>query len=352
MKKYSLNEGNDELVRSLLLMKYDTKKTLTENKEVLEQYSFREIKNPNLVTDQDLMGDTGRLRSFFQMTSDFSGLLSGLPNLWDMVGFNYTNAFAGRRIGVKGVVDALDGWVDEEDLGYILAVIASLNGKCYLDDTATPPTKVPAINRFLELYQEDEGEDLVSEIQGVGTKTLRTGTEKIKTKIINLIESLKKLPCPEGDTNPEDTKCPPGQFYNPKIKKCQTTPCGGCIPSLCPKGTKLVNGKCVGGGGSSWRECTDFPLTKGCKGKLVSDIQKCVGASIDGKFGPQTERKISEKGYSTTVTKDVYDNIIKACGETNITGGEDDWRSAEEETGGTGDDFVSSSESNKNETEG
>ena len=35
MKKYDLKEGKDELIRSILLMKYDTKKTLTENKKVL-----------------------------------------------------------------------------------------------------------------------------------------------------------------------------------------------------------------------------------------------------------------------------------------------------------------------------
>jgi hypothetical protein len=33
MRKHKLSEGKEELVRALLLMKYDTKKTLTENQE-------------------------------------------------------------------------------------------------------------------------------------------------------------------------------------------------------------------------------------------------------------------------------------------------------------------------------
>jgi hypothetical protein len=35
MEKYNLNEGNKALNRVLLMMKYDSKKTLVENKEVL-----------------------------------------------------------------------------------------------------------------------------------------------------------------------------------------------------------------------------------------------------------------------------------------------------------------------------
>ena len=36
MEKYNLNEGNDALKRVLLMMKYDAKKTLTENIEEME----------------------------------------------------------------------------------------------------------------------------------------------------------------------------------------------------------------------------------------------------------------------------------------------------------------------------
>jgi len=329
MKKYSLNEGNDELVRSLLLMKYDTKKTLTENKEVLGDIVLEQDNPcPNTIDETTLKSKASRVSDLFNyMTTPF------------------------LRIA----------YIRERSVE-ILNIITELSKKNFYDSILK--TCENSLKRFKMEFEreytsgggftitdnlEEEFKDLIDGYIGETDPVSKRYLEEALKILNNNIEKPVKK---QEDTNPEDTKCPPGQFYNPKIKKCQTTPCGGCIPSLCPKGTKLVNGKCVGGGGSSWRECTDFPLTKGCKGKLVSDIQKCVGASIDGKFGPQTERKISEKGYSTTVTKDVYDNIIKACGETNITGGEDDWRSAEEETGGTGDDFVSSSESNKNETEG
>ena len=37
MGKYDLNEGNEALNRVLLMMKYDSKKTLTENKEEVDE---------------------------------------------------------------------------------------------------------------------------------------------------------------------------------------------------------------------------------------------------------------------------------------------------------------------------
>lgn len=72
-----------------------------------------------------------------------------------------------------------------------------------------------------------------------------------------------------------------------------------------------------GGTGGGYRECNDFPLTKGCQGSMVSEIQGCLKISQDGKFGPQTENALKSKGYSTSVTKEVYDKIMKDCGKTD-----------------------------------
>ena len=72
-----------------------------------------------------------------------------------------------------------------------------------------------------------------------------------------------------------------------------------------------------GNGGGGYKVCDSFPLTKGCSGSKVSEFQKCIGVTDDGKFGPKTEQKLKDKGYSTTVTQEVYDKILKNCGSSN-----------------------------------
>jgi hypothetical protein len=67
-------------------------------------------------------------------------------------------------------------------------------------------------------------------------------------------------------------------------------------------------------GPNKWRECSEFPLTKGCKGDKVSKIQNCLGISADGKFGPMTEKTLLNKGYNTSVTQEIYDKIMNNCG--------------------------------------
>lgn len=71
------------------------------------------------------------------------------------------------------------------------------------------------------------------------------------------------------------------------------------------------------GSGTTYRVCDSFPLTKGCKGSKVMEFQKCIGVSADGKFGPKTEQGLKDKGYSTTVTQEVYDKILKNCGQSD-----------------------------------
>lgn len=179
-------QGEEELKRALLMMKYDNRNTLSEN---YEKIIIKEQASTTIVTDTDLLGNTNLLRSYFQT-------VAGDYNIFDTMGLNTTNIIAGRRAGVKGVVDALDGWVDENDLAFVLGLVGGLKGKCYEDDTQNPPVKVPAIKRFLELYSEDEGgDDLISDVQSVGTTTLRTGSEKLKSQIVNTINQLQQETC-------------------------------------------------------------------------------------------------------------------------------------------------------------
>ena len=89
--------------------------------------------------------------------------------------------FMDRRKGVKGLVDALDGWVDNEDLAFVLAQLSFFKDKKYQDPVSGK--LVPAITKIKELYQEDEGSDLIADIESVGTKTLSNMTLKDGTDV-------------------------------------------------------------------------------------------------------------------------------------------------------------------------
>ena len=89
--------------------------------------------------------------------------------------------------------------------------------------------------------------------------------------------------------------------------KSYTIECGGS-PVPPPPPVPPKPGKC--------KPCGNFPFTTWCKNDKIRDIQSCIGAKADGCIGPETEGKLRDKGYSTTITKDVYDKIMKDCGKS------------------------------------
>ena len=156
------------------------------------KYIINEQVATNVMTDNDLMGDTNVFRSFVQNLNDFNVLFKPL-------GLSPVDFLAGRRIGVKGVVDALDGWVDEKDLGYVLNVLNGLKGKCYSDNTKKPAVLIPAMKRFIELYKKDEGAELSDDVSSVGT--LKDATIKLKEQILNVIKSYSAQSCAPTQIN-------------------------------------------------------------------------------------------------------------------------------------------------------
>jgi hypothetical protein len=274
--KYSPHEA---LERIKLMMNYDSSKTLNENKKIIfEDEETTTSTDANTLTVADLMGDTGRLRQYFQTVSDF-GSIVGLPNLFDIVGVNPANLLAGRRNGVKGAVDALDGFVDLEDLTYVLTVIKSLDGKCYYDDV--DEAKIPAIEKFLQLYNEDEDEDLEAEVEGVGIRTLPTGASDIKRAITREISKQKS-------------------------QSCAASSDGGSEEGSTEGGS--------GGGTGGYKDCSGT-YSYGCKSPVIAKVQGCLGGLVtDGKFGPKTQASLKSKGYNSFTDADVD----KICGIDSV----------------------------------
>ena len=140
------------------------------------------------LSDTDIMGETSGFSSFINTilpAAKYAAFI-GLP-LSGAIVATAIDALKDRRNGVKGVVDALDGWVKESDLAYVLTVLKALDGKKMKDGT-------PAIKRFQELYSLDEtrwigdAENLAEEVESVGTKTMSVNGDLMKKEIIKLLK--------------------------------------------------------------------------------------------------------------------------------------------------------------------
>ena len=279
------------------MKKQNSKNKLSEKKHsIIEQANVKQKQPTNLLTDQELLGNTSRLRSLIQSGSDFGSIL-GVPNLDDMFGVNWANIIAGRRTGVKGVVDALDGWVDEKDLAYVLASVKILDGKCWYDDIEN--ITLPAITRFLQLYKEDEnGDDLIQDVNGVGIRTLPTGSDRIKKRIVAEINKQQQ-----------------------NIAACsassQTTTTGST------ENQKKAPQK------SKYFACSTFPFKLNCKSEIIRQIQTAIllpekyrtsyfgPITLDGlkkfvereKFAPEDYDGLSKN--PPEISKELYDSIMR-----------------------------------------
>jgi hypothetical protein len=67
----------------------------------------------------------------------------------------------------------------------------------------------------------------------------------------------------------------------------------------------------------TYRNCTNFPYTFGCRSEIIREVQKCLGMESKyqtGNFGPITLRNLKSKRGEDTITKEVYNSIKSACG--------------------------------------
>jgi hypothetical protein len=56
-------------------------------------------------------------------------------------------------------------------------------------------------------------------------------------------------------------------------------------------------------------------LTYGCVDQRIAQIQKCLGVTADGKFGPKTLKALKDNSYDTSkgITKEIFNKINAGC---------------------------------------
>jgi hypothetical protein len=134
------------------------------------------------LTDDDLMGETSGLSSFINTILPAAKYAAFIPIIGIPVAVIGTTVdqFKDKRTGVKGAIDALDGFVKESDLLYVLTIIKALEGRKAAGGTS-------AIERFKKLYKLDDGEELIDDVKSVGTRTMSVKGPFIKEELIKIL---------------------------------------------------------------------------------------------------------------------------------------------------------------------
>lgn len=86
--------------------------------------------------------------------------------------------------------------------------------------------------------------------------------------------------------------------------KCKTNPDDPACKKEIKKG---------GGGGGGYTPCSGT-YKYGCKADAIKKAQACLGLTADGKWGPKTDKKLKDKGFTTFTDSDI-DKICEKAEE-------------------------------------
>jgi hypothetical protein len=309
--KYSPEEA---LERVKLMMKYDTSKTLNENKETIkEQYEA-----PTAAA-----GVAG------------AGVGAALGAKTAVLGTTAASA-----AGASGAVGAVSGalGVGAAAAGAIVGGAAALAVLPLVYWLVTKDTGANKVKKMFEMCSTESAK--IAKLQRKMQDTeLRSITDDIEDAIINdsfgfqggtdeekLFGAFKKLEAgtasdfcalvayynrnsDSGDLFDDldsdiDAESEWKQIYRP-IRNCVED----SLLGLQDEAPTTDGGNTGGGGGGGstgggYKDCAGS-YTKGCKSEAIKKVQGCLGLVADGKFGPKTEAALKAKGFSSFTDAEV-----------------------------------------------
>jgi hypothetical protein len=183
--KYLIEEGQESLERTLLMMNYNMKKTLSENVKVISE---QENVGGN-VEDQQI---AIKFRNAVQrLGTDESGIENTLSMIKDKAQFDRVNSLIPKYTTYKNIQDALNGEYETDNLDDVLKVKDILSKK--------------GINLTYKTYVDRQSGDLKYKYKSIILSGL---TSDSKTSFSKIDEWKKKFPCvfSNGDNVGEDIK--------------------------------------------------------------------------------------------------------------------------------------------------
>lgn len=185
-------------------------------------------------------------------------------------------------------------YVTEGNLQSIKQILLKIKGNTYQGKNA--------ISEFLKFYQLQNSSTFVDDVNSVGIKTFIVTGTKLKEEILQIVGSAS------AGGNDGDGNSATGVDSIINIKW---------------DGVKTGGGEGDGEGGkktTKYYDCTSVnldttALTYGCKDNRVAEVQKCLGITADGKFGPATRKALIDNAYDAKdgITKAIYEKVLKGC---------------------------------------
>ena len=345
-----MNDNNKMLERVLLMMKYDSSKTLKENSEIVRNEFTQQLNeaprlkarapktkaptskvSPNKITPSGLSLSqvksqvaiyaktplpNGKLPTAAQQVAYGKQLASGAVK----PGTVSINAPATSKVTVtpprgpkgprkvtpkdKSILSRFRGSVKKYPWRYALGLGLTGAGLYYfLRDN----TEVSSC--LLDSLSEDE----MAALGGAGTSgTIKR--EQVGNRLADLngglIFSLDKTDVTTGNGKYKGTYKCDGGALKISIAGSEFTlgNAGGA-----DKGTSGGGGSSTGGGGGKYKQCSEtLPIAMNCKNSTIARVQGCIGVTQDGAFGPKTSAALVAKGADgSSITQATID---KVCG--------------------------------------
>jgi hypothetical protein len=316
--QYSPQEA---LERVKLMMKYDTSKTLNENKELISEEYHWLLPNGTITAGSALLGKIPKgAKAFSSLAAartaaaalSTGGAAAGLGSLGSGIAALATNP-VGWAIGGTIAVGALSYWLyDSINNGMPTAAkIESFLNSCStqsknLKQVASDSEIVSAaekINAAIEGVGTNE-DDIKSAIESMGNVAdLCALKTKYDARYGSLYEDL------DGDIDGTDWKtyvwAPMQTIIEKSAEKLEEV--------------KPIKGGGGSGSGSGGYKACKGTYSKGCISDVISTVQSCVGLVTDGKYGPKTDAKLKELGYNSFSDADVNKICNKQISEPEST---------------------------------
>jgi len=341
MEKYNLNEGNDALKRVLLMMKYDAKKTLTENIEEMEsvdeQYEAPAVAGTAIGAGAGaaagaagLLGAAAvPLPAIAGATAQAAALGTGLigPITATLgVGAATAGAIVGGAVGLA--VLPLVYWLVTKDTG-------ANKVKKMFEMCSTDSAKIAKLPRKLgetDLRSiTDDIDDAINEktwgfMAGTDEEKLFGAFKKLESGTASDFCALIKYYNAHSDSgdlfddldSDIDAESEWKQIYRP-IRNCVEDSLKTIADETiqdCKQNPNQAKCKAGGGGGGGkttpkFKNCTGT-YTQGCKSEVIRKVQGCLNIKQDGLFGPKTQGALESKGYKNGFTDADVDKLCPA----------------------------------------
>jgi len=350
-----MNDNNKMLERVLLMMKYDSSKTLTENSDVVKN-EFSQLLSEKgaprgrarATTKGNVKGSVaapplklpkGVTQAQVKLAGQYKAIYGKAPTKAQLAAFQASggkppkgtgsstiNVGPGYTVTAKppkgtggkgkgprskplpkdaGILSKFAGSVKKYPWRYALGLGLTGLGVWYFlkDNTEVSPC-------LLDSLTEEE----MAALNGAGTSGTITRAQvgnRLADLNGGLIFSLDKPEVVTVNGKYKGTySCDGGAL---KISIAGSEFMIGAGTSGADKGTEGGGNNGGGGGGGRYKQCSEtLPIAMYCKNSTIARVQGCVGATQDGAFGPNTSAALVAKGADgSSITQS---SIDKVCG--------------------------------------